>query len=155
MAEFKKNGVISIHAPTRGATITQSQRTTRSKFQSTLLQEERPFSFFVNFATVFISIHAPTRGATLNDKSGRRIFEFQSTLLQEERRCSTGRKADVEKYFNPRSYKRSDVERSPGADDGRPISIHAPTRGATLQFLSFSLLYKDFNPRSYKRSDNK
>ena len=58
-------------------------------FQSTLLQEERPFSFFVNFATVFLSIHAPTRGAT--------NFDLSSVFLPD-------------------------------------LSIHAPTRGATLHW---------------------
>ena len=45
MAEFKKNGVISIHAPTRGAT------------------SNCPYCG--RFLT--ISIHAPTRGATNTD----------------------------------------------------------------------------------------
>ena len=34
------------------------------------------------------------------------------------------------------------------------ISIHAPTRGATLYLLIFSF-YRNFNPRSYKRSDER
>ena len=57
-----------------------------------------------------ISIHAPTRGATIT-----------GAVL-----CLLNR------YFNPRSYKRSDyMVRLEWTDKGN-ISIHAPTRGATM-----------------------
>ena len=54
--------------------------------------------------------------------------------------------------FNPRSYKRSDVifQMIKGTN---VISIHAPTRGATLQFPCPVFHHYYFNPRSYKRSD--
>ena len=56
---------------------------------------------------------------------------FQSTLLQEERRlCEV--KWNKKLYFNPRSYKRSDQNQISIFDMIR-ISIHAPTRGATLK----------------------
>ena len=38
-------------------------------------------------------------------------------------------------------------------EDGMNISIHAPTRGATLRNLLFRGFYQDFNPRSHERSD--
>ena len=77
-------------------------------------------------------------------------------------------------YFNPRSYKRSDRVRSPifcklcisihaptrGATIALQlkiiiltISIHAPTRGATARCLNPTATTYHFNPRSYKRSD--
>ena len=125
--------IISIHAPTRGATI----------------------EYHNKYMALKISIHAPTRGATLTDvfneekvmyfnpRSYKRSDRpsllpfslsriFQSTLLQEERPAPCTRC-----YWHLR------------------ISIHAPTRGATggddvrLQFAN------DFNPRSYKRSDRR
>ena len=57
--------LISIHAPTRGATKATGYSLTRfTIFQSTLPREERhsvsPFLYLV----ALISIHAPTRGAT-------------------------------------------------------------------------------------------
>ena len=56
---------ISIHAPTRGATITcRSRKLITEIFQSTLLQEERPSSMKQGVSVTNISIHAPTRGAT-------------------------------------------------------------------------------------------
>ena len=100
-----------------------------------------------------ISIHAPTRGAT---------FLYY---------CTNASTSD----FNPRSYKRSDTKYLPTnsatlpfqstlLQEERPlkfpptiadvkISIHAPTRGATLVQLPIYNGYKNFNPRSYKRSD--
>ena len=99
---------ISIHAPTRGATRQQRIPRNRLIFQSTLLQEER----------------------LLIRQYGERLIRFQSTLLQEERRCSVMCKCSAPCYFNPRSYKRSDVCQT------------SPEAGLN-----------NFNPRSYKRSD--
>ena len=56
--------IISIHAPTRGATKLVDALTQAIQFQSTLLQEERPFSAADTAEKKVISIHAPTRGAT-------------------------------------------------------------------------------------------
>ena len=57
------------------------------KFQSTLLQVERRYGSLLSFPCCDISIHAPTRGAT----SRQAILFFRLH------------------YFNPRSYKRSDI----------------------------------------------
>ena len=120
---------------------------------------------------------------------------FQSTLPREERRrnCAfhSGRKGN----FNPRSHERSDAaavqgtcpfgnfnprshERSDIVTRSRSlfwlISIHAPTRGATILHRALSIFLRfqstlpreerpasatfcqqiqDFNPRSHERSD--
>ena len=101
--------IISIHAPTRGATISRYRIMAKLKlFQSTLLQEERLRGFQSCYLSVRISIHAPTRGATL-------------------KKCTD---ASCFPYFNPRSYKRSDVSVL-HLFKTFIISIHAPTRGAT------------------------
>ena len=130
--KMEKSHIISIHAPTRGATdkavegilniLNFNPRSYKRSdldhlhhgcfhllFQSTLLQEERrviltPFTFDL----VLISIHAPTRGATKKEADCV-ISEF--------------------------------------------ISIHAPTRGATHTARFRRCDLQNFNPRSYKRSD--
>ena len=57
---------ISIHAPTRGATSEfNGKMSEMARFQSTLLQEERPSFRRISSLLLSISIHAPTRGATL------------------------------------------------------------------------------------------
>ena len=99
---------ISIHAPTRGATISN-----------------------VDFKSIpYISIHAPTRGATVTFVP--LIVAnciFQSTLPREERLCMF-RHATPYPHFNPRSHERSDHYGVISLVEFF-ISIHAPTRGAT------------------------
>ena len=57
---------LSIHAPTRGATAGLVRpKVIMLDFQSTLLQEERPSYRFGWNACLDLSIHAPTRGATI------------------------------------------------------------------------------------------
>ena len=63
--------------------------------------------------------------------------KFQSTLLQEERRRFLAR-IFTEKNFNPRSYKRSDFCSVCSANNSI-ISIHAPTRGATLNGFAIKI----------------
>ena len=100
---------ISIHAPTRGATKSGKLSGTADR----------------------ISIHAPTRGATfLSFNVNSPFSRFQSTLLQEERQF-VQRKRSKPGNFNPRSYKRSDMLFQVDYTLFM-ISIHAPTRGATV-----------------------
>ncbi len=60
-----KTHMISIHAPTRGATDGILRVGLTNLFQSTLLQEERLLDPLCLLGYIFISIHAPTRGATV------------------------------------------------------------------------------------------
>ena len=101
------------------------------------------------------------------------IGEFQSTLPREERlfhNCFE----HVFNYFNPRSHERSDGQSGHVYQKNHQISIHAPTRGATvttifvmtdaqfqstlpreerLFFCSHFPIIQHFNPRSHERSD--
>ena len=127
---LKRYYIISIHAPTRGATsASPSQSNDIRLFQSTLPREERQSnltlcSFCLHFnprshersddviisAAVIsaISIHAPTRGATRKRDPAFVIFQkFQSTLPREERPIASATRLIIS-YFNPRSHERSD-----------------------------------------------
>ena len=123
------NVVISIHAPTRGATGIVGIAIGVVKFQSTLPREERQLSL--------LYLQLP--------------LKFQSTLPREERH-GTRIFSTLIINFNPRSHERSDnsvniIVRL------RVISIHAPTRGAT-QSQRYQLQKNCyFNPRSHERSD--
>ena len=99
---------ISIHAPTRGATLLLSFGLGHFIFQSTLLQEERHLLAKLMPMLWVISIHAPTRGATPFPETSFAPALFQSTLLQEERRHLRHVHIRTIPHFNPRSYKRSD-----------------------------------------------
>ena len=98
---------ISIHAPTRGATLIVHICRSHMVFQSTLPREERQLTdctFFVH-------------------------QKFQSTLPREERPRGVEVTFTV-MNFNPRSHERSD-DKDKGPWLCVTISIHAPTRGAT------------------------
>ena len=121
------NFYISIHAPTRGAT---------------------PNASISQCCNVVISIHAPTRGATARLAVRVHILlEFQSTLPREERLLLSACFLALSN-FNPRSHERSDVFRLVCKSKIR-ISIHAPTRGATIRVVEIvlCLLFQSTLPR--------
>ena len=120
---------ISIHAPTRGATVLSKETHQLIGFQSTLPQGERLVYLYKHHIQVIISIHAPTRGATADIHSKNQTHIFQSTLPQGERH-SWLCKHMLPNDFNPRSHKGSDLNK------------------ITIMFLR-----RDFNPRSHKGSD--
>ena len=100
---------ISIHAPTKGATVPIAYHFLFIYvFQSTLPRRERPISAIFEMS----------------------FDSFQSTLPREERPISP-RMFPNAFYFNPRSRERSDVvgDQKHGTNI---ISIHAPARGATV-----------------------
>ena len=153
MITMLKDWLISIHAPTRGATAVTTTKETDPVFQSTLPRGERRDVIYGDVKEIQISIHAPTRGAT-ND-SGH--FSFKNGIsIHAPTRGATLK--DISIFintldFNPRSHEGSDAAESAGATTLQlfqstlprgerrggicrccyfaAISIHAPTRGAT------------------------
>ena len=150
-----------------------------------------------NVCKVVISIHAPTRGAT------RYTLRIVTMILHFNPRSHERSDEDSQKAimqilnFNPRSHERSDYPFSCGCVPGKdfnprshersdianvhfltstPISIHAPTRGATgsttpaaapstlfqstlpreerPSWCRYFPLLRYFNPRSHERSDS-
>ena len=106
--EFLKRYCISIHAPTRGATLTFCIFPPFLKFQSTLPREERrncqnSFSLTKRFQSTLPreERHKPPYPITRHDT-------FQSTLPREERPRWV-RLDNFLCYFNPRSHERSDI----------------------------------------------
>ena len=105
--------LISIHAPTRGATANGCRRLSDCRaFQSTLPRGERLIGLHAIYATPVISIHAPTRGATTS--SHLRPVPTQISI-HAPTRGATNILLPSEYIF--------------------VISIHAPTRGATQSVL--------------------
>ena len=102
---------ISIHTPTRGTTAGTGTATNLAEFQSTFPREERPYYTIVRI----------------------QVLQFQSTLPREER-PTTSLIFDLQtSHFNPRSHERSDFM-ALAMPYHTTISIHAPTRGATIRF---------------------
>ena len=144
--------MISIHAPTRGATIVNIKYITNVLFQSTLPQGERQAFSVIPLVTSPISIHAPTRGATPMSKLSSANSLFQSTLPQGERQLSGSPYLMISSDFNPRSHKGSDV--LPPS-----VSPHKSTFQSTLpqgerhnKYIIDNMIVH-FNPRSHKGSD--
>ncbi len=77
--------VISIHAPTRGATSLKATEYKLSIDFNPRSHERSDIEAAAKTAIMGISIHAPTRGATVFECLGVQTFEFQSTLPREER----------------------------------------------------------------------
>ena len=122
--------LISIHAPTRGATILCNHRGLVFGFQSTLPREER-LSFPCN-----ISFH----------------LIFQSTLPREERQ--TMRKLTIaELNFNPRSHERSDHSIIWFSNLMQGFQSTLPREERPVRRYSLPLISVNFNPRSHERSD--
>ena len=167
--------LISIHAPTRGATTSPSHRAAlRPDFNPRSHERSDNINFHFVYV-IYISIHAPTRGATKQKAHCHGAALFQSTLPREERR-SFRLNYFRQRYFNPRSHERSDLcaglslylctrisihaptrGATKSVDSGdmmSEISIHAPTRGATFVAHIRIRILMYFNPRSHERSDN-
>ena len=100
--------IISIHAPTRGAT-----------FEMEIFPSQRD-----------ISIHAPTRGATTGQLRHSTLSLYFNPRSYKRSDVLLSQNAVHHMHFNPRSYKRSDSDYYTYLPT-QLISIHAPTRGAT------------------------
>ena len=152
IARWSRISKISIHAPTRGATfqlvpvfIVLSDFNPRSYKRSDDSAPNNGISF---------SIHAPTRGATVSgwrENSHRNNFNprsykrsdvpgykfmknwilFQSTLLQEERRTDDHAGQICSAFQSTLLQEERQWTLQPNLLM-LPISIHAPTRGATF-----------------------
>ena len=144
---------ISIHAPTRGAT-----QLYREDFERAIISIHAPtrgatHSRMITSRVFLISIHAPTRGATATDNDEIAIVEIIS--IHAPTRGATKGLNNLKPQFT--------------------ISIHAPTRGATsiyeklvdiaifqstlpreerrINRLTLTQHLLHFNPRSHERSD--
>ena len=174
--KFESNSLyISIHAPPRGATLTEYNTVTGlDLFQFTPLREGRralygynvfyqPFQFTplregrqahsVPLSVLqLISIHAPPRGATFPCFIRVRLLIFQFTPLREGRRPAPCKGRLRGSYFNSRPSARGDFCGFP-TTFALQISIHAPPRGATPFLFVAVFGLSHFNSRPSARGD--
>ena len=122
---------ISIHAPTRGATLSPDNELTKFSYFNPRSHKGSDKDIPYQIQTSLISIHAPTRGATYSANSpmpesinfNPRSHKGSDINIAYPIRCRI--------YFNPRSHKGSDQPQ-----------------------ISYTLHQGDFNPRSHKGSDS-
>ena len=98
---------ISIHAPTRGATTTNTDSESVTLFQSTLPQGERPNSRTWFRWFTYFNPRSHKGSDEINRMQVLHLRLFQSTLPQGER-LSLLFPFHLVSYFNPRSHKGSD-----------------------------------------------
>ena len=122
---------VSIHAPTRGATLRTLGYAPVVQFQSTHPHGVRLPSAMTAFICSTVSIHAPTRGATSESTQGRD-------------------RADVSIHAPTRGA----TKWSCCAICAIFVSIHAPTRGATEGGLILPVHVPGFNPRTHTGCDS-
>ena len=128
---YKKQDIISIHAPPRGATVSRSASPAALPFQFTPLREGRRMSS---------GAHAPRP----------RLFQF--TPLREGRRRSCPCTRDRAPFqFTPLREGRPG---NPAERRNNHISIHAPPRGATGSGRRVQRLPFHFNSRPSARGDH-
>ena len=132
--------LISIHAPTRGATIPPVVKKFLLIFQSTLPREERLARALGALGVYIFQSTLPREERRDNMKVIAEIEKFQSTLPREERLSSQARLIWWNQHFNPRSHERSDNSGNL-IRGGMVISIHAPTRGATFRGFFYRVIH--------------
>ena len=144
--------VVSIHAPTRGATPSTPRRPTRLRvsihaptrgatnrhradsphgavsIHAPTRGATRSLWLYRSFGRV--SIHAPTRGATQFDQTLKLWNMFQSTRPHGARLIFASLNKKLMICFNPRAHTGRD-QYDGDTTDVPDVSIHAPTRGAT------------------------
>ena len=159
---------ISIHAPTRGATIRLSLAVTAKRFQSTHPHGVRPLSAcgLYTWLSLFQSTHPHGVRRSTRSTNRPRLLAFQSTHPHGVRRRLPGIKARAAKfqsthphgvrhgywmylgatakYFNPRTHTGCDALTRGRCGGYSAISIHAPTRGATIVLVKIELVRLQF-----------
>ena len=129
------NRTVSIHAPTRGATQRENEHQSCTGFQST-----HPHGVRLNLSAwlypIFnVSIHAPTRGATTSTFALSSFATlFQSTHPHGVRRSGESVHTRLRRFqsTHPHGVR---LETTPKERATRQVSIHAPTRGATITLV--------------------
>ena len=128
---FAPSKIVSIHAPTRGATINTLFIVEKRKFQSTHPHGVRQCVILLFRGQTAVSIHAPTRGAT--QRRPIRIPPRHCFNPRTHTGCDPSKapyNTSAWRCFNPRTHTGCDQGK---IEKGNPaeVSIHAPTRGAT------------------------
>ena len=129
--EHRAARVVSIHAPTQGATLGLVGRKLGQDSQSTHPRRVRRREGDLAAGVRLVSIHAPTQGATRNSSAN----------------------GTTPPCFNPRTHAGCDVCHLYASIVVCCVSIHAPTQGATEIRQSQTARRRSFNPRTHAGCD--
>ena len=153
--EAEQDYYVSIHAPARGATWNIITNVVRVEgFQSTPPHEGRPAAGGPARLDGHVSIHAPARGATQRSQaagnSGRR-FNPRPRTRGDTAISSRWRFWSAFQSTPPHEGRQAHVLRFHPV---RIVSIHAPARGATVNYPAWFWPCFGFNPRPRTRGDS-
>ena len=145
------------------------------QFQSTLPRRERPTLDFFQCSYTGFNPRSHEGSDACVCLFCRLVKLFQSTLPRRERRCIRLYFIRLANGFNPRSHEGSDqygiisdflLSKFQSTLPRRErllilinihiyisVSIHAPTKGATMYYISLLTQLQCFNPRSHEGSD--
>ncbi len=172
----QQHGRVSIHAPTRGATIKAARKSVRAAcfnprahagrdavhrlarhrhgwFQSTRPRGARRLLVDRVQRRAAVSIHAPTRGATGQSAPRPRQRSGFNPRAHAGRDRPGLRRLRSSCCFNPRAHAGRDVGERDDHRPARRVSIHAPTRGATPAPRWSAYRSGGFNPRAHAGRD--
>ena len=124
--------MISIHAPTKGATVSDRIQGSIRSISIHAPTKGATFKTYQQQTISKISIHAPTKGATMPMGISGRVVPFQSTLPRRERPTARVYVLFPDK-FQSTLPRRERLLLPLWAYYHLPISIHAPTKGATIK----------------------
>ena len=145
---------VSIHAPTRGATLLTMTIITIHLFQSTRPRGARRKIFFDVLNVLRVSIHAPTRGATSGDTF---LFASSTVSIHAPTRGATHRKQQDQvkrKRFNPRAHAGRD--NSTNSKTLRMSSFNPRAHAGRDVKRGYARLPENrFNPRAHAGRDNR
>ena len=143
---------VSIHAPTRGATAYTQRYPSVERVSIHAPTRGETYAEEVVADAVGVSIHAPTRGATAVFRTDCAQAEFQSTHPLGVRQSShVAELQDL--WFQSTHPLGVRLEFTTIKPIIFVVSIHAPTRGAT--FVAFLIVhtFECFNPRTHSGCD--
>ena len=129
---------VSIHAPTRGATKLPIRREPTGQVSIHAPTRGATLAAAMPLVCRWVSIHAPTRGATCRGFRPCLMAMFQSTHPHGVRPRAIAQGKETA-GFNPRTHTGCDIFQATDCFLSL-VSIHAPTRGATG--LSHLVLYR-------------
>ena len=147
-----RHTIISIHAPTWGATCRRCRcpRSSRNFNPRTHVGcDFKPLQ--IGAVDVVISIHAPTWGATQRP-GGHHLRGEISIHAPTWGATQTKQQRNKLCYFNPRTHVGCDLLSFELLLE-YPISIHAPTWGATSEPIMAMIPTRYFNPRTHVGCD--
>ena len=136
---------VSIHAPARGATLNRTHGPAQHRFQSTRPRGARRTCTYEVFRASIVFQSTRPRGARQSNFVSHCEVKCFNPRARAGRDVETVNIRRYERYgFNPRARAGRDLQMVAIMDDPTGVSIHAPARGATAGWPSYTQQCHEF-----------